>query len=251
MKINEVLKACTVEGMVIKLPPFQLDRAVYLNVKKSMQLIGGIWKGGNVNGFQFNHDPAGLLLQLINNSGRGSGKLHIDFQYFPTPDQLADQLVELAGIEEYDLILEPSAGQGAIINAIHRSHNVDVHYCELMDINRTFLQKIPRTIPLTPDFLTFAKTKAFHGVFHRIIANPPFSKNQDIVHILAMWNLLAEGGRIVTICSKHWEFASGKKEQEFRHWLKTVTCDIIPVPAGAFKLSGTEIATNILVINKD
>lgn len=247
MTKNDVLKACTVEGMVIKLPAFQLDRSLYLEVKKAFELIGGKWKGGNTSGFVFNQDPAALLGQL--STGK-SVNLKKDYQYFPTPDGLADELVSYAYIEEYDMILEPSAGQGAIIKAIQRAYDVDVHYCELMDLNRTFLEKIPRTIALTPNFLTFAKSKHFHGTFHRIIANPPFTKNQDIEHVRGMYNLLHESGRIVTITSKHWQYASGKKESEFRKWLNTIDSEVIEVPAGTFKESGTNIATNILIINK-
>ena len=37
--------------------------------------------------------------------------------------------------------------------------------------------------------------------YDRIIANPPFTKNQDIDHVMQMWNFLKPGGRIVSIMS--------------------------------------------------
>ena len=45
---EEVLQNCTVEGTVIKLPNTQLDRKLYQEVAKSLELIGGKWKGGKV-----------------------------------------------------------------------------------------------------------------------------------------------------------------------------------------------------------
>lgn len=38
-------------------------------------------------------------------------------QDYLTPEKLADELVEIAELEQHDTILEPSAGQGAIIKA--------------------------------------------------------------------------------------------------------------------------------------
>lgn len=246
MTKTEVLQQCTIAGNIVKLPAYQLDRATYLEVAKALNLIGGKWKGGKISGFVFDGSPGELLAQI---TGGKRVDLKKDFQYFPTPAEIADYLVELAGIEEYDMILEPSAGQGAIIKAIQRKHSVKVHYCELMDINRSFLERIPQTIALTPNFLTFAKSKTFHGTFHKIIANPPFSKNQDIDHIVAMHKLLHEAGRLVSVASKHWQYSSNKKEVNFRNWLNTLDHEVIELEAGAFKESGTNIATCIIVIN--
>jgi hypothetical protein len=38
---------------VVKLPNQQLDRKEYLEVKKKLELIGGKWKGGKIQGFEF------------------------------------------------------------------------------------------------------------------------------------------------------------------------------------------------------
>lgn len=65
-----------------------------------------------------------------------------------------------------------------------------------------------------------------------------------------MFRCLKSGGRIVTIMSKHWNTSTNKKETEFREWLDTQNHFIEDVDAGAFKESGTNIATQIVVINK-
>lgn len=239
----EVLKSSRVEGMAVKLPEGQLERNVYTEVKKNLELIGGKWKGGKVAGFVFNEDPTDLLNQIANGERRNLKK---EFQFFGTPDALADRLVELAEIEEFDTVLEPSAGQGAIIKAIHRKFPaLTVHYYELMPVNRTILSKLHNVVDAGTDFLA-----ADDYEFDKIIANPPFSKNQDIDHIKEMYNSLANGGRLVSIASRHWQHSSNKKETAFREWLDQVRAEIVEVDAGEFKESGTAVATVIIVIDK-
>jgi len=42
MKTKEqILQTCTIEGNVVKLPSEQLDRNLYIEVAKSLELIGG------------------------------------------------------------------------------------------------------------------------------------------------------------------------------------------------------------------
>lgn len=240
----ETLKNSTVEGMVGKLPGGQLDRKTYLEVKTRLELIGGKWKGNKVMGFVFNEDPTELLEQIANGKERNIKK---EFQFFGTPDDLADYLVELAEIETTHDVLEPSAGQGAIVKAIHRElySSFTVWAFELMPLNQTFLDKIVGCRVLGHDFLSECDTS-----FDRIIANPPFNKNQDIDHIRKMYDHLKPGGRLVSIASKHWEHCDNKKERLFKEWLTEISATIEQVPAGRFKESGTTIATCIIIIDK-
>lgn len=241
----EVLQNCTVEGNVVKLPNVQLDRKIYQATAKKLELIGGKWKGGKVFGFVFNEDPTELLEQIANGENRNLKK---EFQFFGTPDALADRLVELANPTSADWILEPSAGQGAIVKAINRAVDVQDVFCyELMPLNQTFLGKIPNAKLLGDDFLQHDPSTDKYDI---IIANPPFSKNQDIDHIRKMYDCLMPNGRIVTIASKHWQLSTNKKEVLFRDWLDSLGADVQDVEAGEFKESGTNIATCIITINK-
>lgn len=241
METKEILHQCTVEGNIVKLPGIQLERKEYIEVKKHLELIGGKWKGGKVQGFVFETNPSDLLAQISNGEKRNLKK---EFQFFETPDFLADRLVELAEIKDKDVVLEPSAGRGAIVRAIHRKFPaMDVFGYELMDINQTFLAKLNHFKLLGSDFLKECNTD-----FDIIIANPPFSKNQDIVHVMKMFSHLKPGGRLVSIISPHYEFASGKKEATFRKWLEEVEADIHPVDTGTFKDSGTMIESRIIVV---
>jgi predicted RNA methylase len=244
MTYLEVLKQCVVDGNNVKLPNIQLDRNLYLEVKKALELIGGKWKGGKVSAFVFPNDPTELLDQIANGEKRNLKK---EFQFFATPDKLADELVALAEITDDHEILEPSAGQGAIINAIRRVHsNAMIYYCELMDINLTILQKDIKNCLMKDDFLLLEKTVEFD----RIVMNPPFSKNQDIDHVQKAYDHLVENGRLVAVMSKHWQHCQNSKETDFLNWLNSVEATVTDVPEGTFKESGTNIATVIVVIDK-
>lgn len=250
--LKEALQACTVDGFTVKPPAAQLDRKLYLELKKNLELIGGTWKGGKVGAFLFKQDPTELFRQISNGEKRN---LKQEYQFFATPPELADKLVSLVEWDTWEdpVVLEPSAGQGAIIDAIWKiKSDVCVYTCELMDTNRLILeQKYGPSIHQYEDydFLVHAKRQCF--AYNVIIANPPFTKNQDIDHLRAMYGLLKPGGQMVCMTSKHWELSNNKKETEFREWLMDLdNCEVLDVEANAFKSSGTSIETNIVVIRK-
>lgn len=244
MNKQEILKQCTVDGHVVKLPQVQLDRDQYVEIKKSLELIGGKWKGGKTQGFVFQEDPTDYLAKLCDGEQINLKK---DFQFFATPPEVADYLVELADIQPGHTILEPSAGQGAIIKAIQRIYpDIVVDCFELMDLNRTFLEKLDNVSIIGQDFIQEEKER----LYDRIIANPPFSKNQDIEHFAEMFKCLKDGGRIVSIMSNHWRFASGKKEAAFQAFVEDSEAQVYDIDSGAFKDSGTTVSACIVVVDR-
>jgi len=241
---EEVLQNCKVEGLVVKLPEGQLERKLYQEVAKALELIGGKWKGGKVFGFVFQTDPTDLLNEIANGEKRNLKK---EFQFFATPEGLADKLVDYANLKHHDVILEPSAGQGAIIKAINKATSA-VPYCyELMDVNRIILVKSGLDFTLLgDDFLAHNKKESFT----KIIANPPFTNNQDIDHLMKMYDCLMPSGRLVCITSNSWANGSQKKQVAFREWLDNVGAEIEDIDAGTFKESGTMVGGKIVIINK-
>ena len=238
-----ILKQCTVEGLVVKLPAGQLDRKLYEEVANALNLIGGKWVGRKVMGFVFDEDPTDLLAQIAGGENRNLKK---EFQFFATPPELAEYVVRMAEIGPDDMICEPSAGSGSMVNAVQKLFGQTrmVYGYEIMPINQSRLSKISHFELLGPDFLACDKK------FDRFIANPPFSNNQDIEHIRKMYDCLQPGGRVVTICSKHYQMASGKKETTFSDWLHELNAYVVDIPAGTFKESGTQIATVLIRIDK-
>lgn len=244
MNAMDVFKNCTIDGNTIRLPKQDLGKELYNEVKTILEKNGGNWKGGKIAGFVFKFDPSSIFEKLqsgekVNNQQK--------FQFFGTPPELADYLVELACIQARHEILEPSAGQGAIIQAIHKQFGErKVSAFELMKENQEILSKVPRVFLLGEDFLAASLPEQFD----RIVANPPFSSNQDIDHVKKMYACLKPGGRLVSIVSTSWKHGTQKKQEAFKTWLKEVGAMEENVPAGAFKKSGTTVPTIILVIDK-
>lgn len=244
MTTKEILGECSIKGNVVKLPDRQLPRNEFVGVKKALEGIGGKWTGGKVAGFVFQSDPTDLLFKIV-----GGEKINLkkDFQFFATPPDLADELVQIAEIDKSHNILEPSAGQGAIVEAINRRLPGKVVNCyELMESNRVVLERIPTVALIGDDFFTPTIRR-----FDRIIANPPFTKNQDIDHIRRMYDRLADDGIIVSVASAHWVLSMNKKEVAFKKWLnEEVNAIVRDVPPGTFKASGTNVEARIIKIKK-
>ena len=242
--VEEILKHCTLEDGVLKLPQVQFNKKSYAEAKKWIEEAGGSWQGWKVQGFTFPFNPE-RVFSILKDGKRCN--LQQDYQFFETPADVADWLVMLAGgIHEDDTVLEPSAGRGALIKAIHRAcPSVTVECYELMPENREFLHTLSNVILLDEDF-----TKDSVGSYTKIIANPPFSGNQDIEHVRLMYDRLEQGGTLAAIISQHWKFASEKKCIDFRNWLEEVHGEVFEISAGEFKESGTSISTMAVVIKK-
>ena len=243
--VEDILKHCTLENNVLKLPAVQFNKKSYAEAKKWIEEAGGSWQGGKVQGFTFPFNPE-RVFSILKEGKRCN--LQQEYQFFETPSDVADWLVMLAGgIHEDDTVLEPSAGRGALIKAIHRAcPSVTVECYELMPENREFLHTLNNVILLDEDF-----TKDSLGCYTKIIANPPFSGNQDIDHVRLMYERLEKKGTLAAITSPHWRFSSEKKCVDFRDWLDRVEGKTFEIGAGKFKESGTTISTIAVVITKD
>ena len=241
---EEILKHCTLDGNVLKLPNVRFDKKNYALAKTWIEEAGGIWQGGKVQGFTFPFD-ARRVFSILNQGKRCN--LAQEYQYFATPAGLADWLVSLAGgVSGTDTILEPSAGTGAIVKAIIRSSpGVMVDCFELMPENIEILSKIDGVSLVGTNFDSPTKKK-----YTKIIANPPFSKNQDVDHLLRMYECLAENGVMAVITSRHWQLGQEKKCVDFRKWIESHDAKVFPIEAGEFKESGTSVPTLAVVIHK-
>lgn len=241
-ELIESLKKCRLDGNILHLPPVSDGMlANYGEVRSALLKAGAKYKRGT---FVFPNDAQPYIDRLC---GGETVNIKKEFQFFATPSALCDELVRDACIEKGHSVLEPSAGQGAIVQAIQRAVHISVDYFELSPINLNVMDEIANANLRGHDFLSDENT----GVqYDRIIANPPFSKNQDIDHIRKMYECLKPGGRIVTIASPHYQMASGKKEKAFKQWLDELSASVDEIPANTFKESGTSIRTVKIIIDR-
>lgn len=243
MTAEEVLKLCVFSDNVLRLPNMQLQADTYNDVKRRIMEAGGKWSGGKVQGFTFGFDASRVVTLLME---KGRCNLKKDFQYFATPDALSDRIVALADIRKEHSILEPSAGDGSIIRAVRRKvPEAQIDCYELMPENRELLSAVDGCRCIGEDFLNDTG-----GRYDRIVANPPFSNNQDVRHVLHMYDRLNEGGRIVSVMSRHWRDAKEKECADFRDFIIRTGAEVYLVDEGAFHESGTNICTVIVVITR-
>ena len=96
------------------------------------------------------------------------------------------------------------------------------------------------------DFLTIEPKE----LYNKIVMNPPFSKQQDIDHILQAYKALKSPGILVSIVSESPFFRENRKSNEFRQWLFNNDAEVIELESGAFKESGTMVKTRIIKVVK-
>lgn len=162
-------------------------------------------------------------------------------QLFPTPDDLADRMVELADIGPQDVIIEPSAGTGAILRAIKKAE--EGAKVTAVEINRALFERLNTTYEGINchhgDFLEFTH---FEGVT-RILMNPPFSSGQDIQHIQHALGMLTNGGRLVAIC------ANGPRQNaQLRPIVEQYGGTWEVLPSDTFKEAGTSVNTVLMAL---
>lgn len=232
------LAKCHVEGNIVRLPMENLPN--YAEVRKALLQAGAKYKR---NTFIFKSDAKPFIDRLLTGENVNLKK---EFQAFFTPDGIADWMAQNLFAQMGHSILEPSCGDGQLIKALRRegvTNEVDAY--ELNSIFYSEARKLKNVVMRGEDFL-----KSSDSLYDRILANPPFNKNQDIDHVLKMWECLAPKGRIVTVTSKHYMFANGKKEKAFRKFIDDVEGNIYDLESGSFKTSGTMVASQILILDK-
>ena len=238
-EVISVLSKSTTKDNVLYLPQIKLERQEYLDVNKCLELIGGKWNRAE-KGHIFESDPSDLLDEMINTGEVTDAKK--EYQFFETPKNIVKQMIELADIKVGETLLEPSAGQGAILEEFPKENpyiavEIMIKNCEKLDeMNFEVYIKDFLELDLKAD---------------KIIMNPPFSKQQDVDHILHAWKCLNKGGRLVSIVSESPFFRENKKSQEFRSFLEDNNAEIINLDRGAFKESGTMVKSRIIVIDKE
>jgi len=165
--------------------------------------------------------------------------------YFPTPQPVIDLMIEHADIYSSHTILEPSAGSGALMDAVKPF----CHSVQGVEINHT-LSQISTSKGHAVHFGDFLNWFPLTSRYDRVLMNPPFEKGQDIDHIKHAFEMLEDGGRLVSVISPGPFFHSTKKAEAFRQWLNELGAEVIDLPEGSFKESGTGVASKLVVIDK-
>jgi hypothetical protein len=232
-EVKEILSSGKVEGNNYYLPPTQLDRKMYLEVNKILELLGGKWnRSAKCHIFQ---DNIAKQLKEALEEGKIIDKKKT-YQFFETPEAVVKQMIGFAAILDSDDILEPSAGHGAIAKHLPKRS-------VLIEIDNEKCGKLKELgfNPICQDFLTYTEKK-----FNKIIMNPPFTSGQDASHILHAYSLLKKGGVIVTIAPS---MITEKSQNNYRE-VQSLIDKAIDLPEDSFRENGTCVNTKIIIIRK-
>ena len=163
------------------------------------------------------------------------------FNLFQTPEPLAARVAQIAG-DLAGRTLEPSAGLGRLYRAIRARSGCHI---TLVEQSAECCAELYREIAgdesarlVQGDFLACDAERL--GLFDSIVMNPPFKMGRDIKHILHARTLLAQGARLVAICS------AGPRQQAK---LRAIASEWHELPEGTFKGEGTKVAAAICVFD--
>jgi methylase of polypeptide subunit release factors len=228
------------------LPAGQLDRRTYEAVNTAIAAAGGKWNR-KAGAHMFENDPR-IALGLAVEAGTVVHRKNT-LQAFYTPAALADQVVALADPRPGERALEPSCGDGALIAALLRREPAlrEIRGFDI-DEGAIAIARGHAASLLIGDFLTIAPNP-FYDV---LVMNPPFSKDQDIDHVMHAWRFIRPGGRLVSIMSAGWSYPEPrlKKRRAFQSFVRSLDGRIVELGGDAFKESGANVHTVMIRLDK-
>jgi len=261
-EVRDAIESGGWEGLHFTMP--QLDAKLYQKVKKVMEACGGKWNR-KAAAIIFEDEDAKASMIAAGETGT-----YIDlkkaFQQFDTPELVVEDLIEKLDIpSDKDLtlrFLEPSAGLGNMIGPL-----MDIESAESMNFQIIAVELDPKRVKhlkteLTcnivneGDFLDVT-LEDIDGAVDYVIMNPPFTRGQDIDHVLHAFEFLKPGGKLIAIMAPGWRFYGTKKADAFRNFVKENGEqhdrggeNYGYLPEGTFKASGTNIKTTWVLLQK-
>ena len=220
----------------------ELDRKTYTDTNKLLESIGLKWNR-KIKAHISSEDVSEKWYNMID-TGEWVD-VQKEYQFFPTPKEIVQQMIDAVDWNNVEICLEPSFGTGNILKEFPLMTDITVYGCELNTdmFNKTIKEvgNLENVELFNMDFLDFNKS------VNCIIANPPFSKLQSIKHFNHMVELLNPNGQLVCILlyGDYDKNSSIKLRQEFTKFVDD-NCEVIHLDNGDFKESGTMVKTIIV-----
>lgn len=161
-----------------------------------------------------------------------------DLQFYPTPKEVAKTLIYKADIYSGIRVLEPSCGEGALLEVIRESvPNASIDGIEI-DATRAKIAREKGFGVWCGNFLEL-QPKPDYDI---VIMNPPFYGKHYQLHLKHAMKFLKDGGRLVSILP-----ATAWYDHDIKAMMGGIWSDL---PVGSFRESGTNINTGILIVKK-
>lgn len=235
-----ILSAGRCDGRNFHLPAQQLDRRLYECTNAVLEALGGKWHRKE-RAHVFDEPCEHLINDAIETRSYIKPG---DMGWFPTPQDIAGRAASLADIRPGMAVLEPSAGEGALVlEAIKLGGKVTA--IEVDKRRAETLSTIAEVNVIEGDFLSVDLAMQYD----RVLMNPPFAGRADIHHVTHAMSMLKPGGRLVAIMPASVLFREDALTRNFRAVVESAGGHFEPLPEGAFKVSGTNVRTAIVAIN--
>lgn len=236
----QVLDRSLTAGNRLKLPE-QLDKRLYATVAKVVEAAGGKWSRG-AQCHLFDGDAAEAIDPILLTGTVTNAKQ--EFGFFETPPEIIARMIQIAGVKPSDIVLEPSAGRGAIAIAVSPLC-ARLHLVEIQSKLAQELSKLGGVDSVwCDDFLKMLANPRFDVV----LMNPPFAGQADIHHVTHATKMLKPGGRLVAVMGNGVTFRNNKLTTVFRELVDDMHGTIEELPAGSFKASGTGVNTVLVTL---
>lgn len=155
-----------------------------------------------------------------------------DYRKFFTPDDIADFMVRLLNPQEHEVVLEPSAGNGALVKAVKEKSPKTVVFAFEKDAQWEDDLKLCANVAVIKDFLDIP----IYAYFTSCIANPPFGNETDFqAHFNHICNHVKKGGRIVMIVPYDFTPEVSHDTHEIENWSANSDGTVTPIKIISFK----------------
>ncbi|MEV6256730.1 class I SAM-dependent methyltransferase [Nocardia sp. NPDC051929] len=248
---REILAESRIEGNNLFLSQ-QLSQADYRKINRVIESMGGKWNR-RAQAHIFPDDPTETIAAAVARGTTPNTDRKVLEAYFATPEQLARHIVAgehsgIAALAPGAHVLEPSAGDGALVRAILATNpNVQVTAVEPDRERAAAIAYDPRVTIVVASFEEFAAT-ATPG-YAGVVMNPPFAlPGRPTVwmdHLYTAWDLLDDGGQLLALAPNNYTYRTDRDHRAMREFI-TDHGGYETVPAGAFTTSGTEVDTVLL-----
>ncbi|ONH62310.1 hypothetical protein CcI49_02730 [Frankia sp. CcI49] len=260
-EVRAALTSAVVDGTTVRLAG-KLDRGTYTATDKALRALGGTWNrkaGAHV----FPSAPGEALAALL-----ASGSVpampkapHQVEGYFATPDALAQLVVEaytdIPDLSPFARVLEPSAGDGALVRAIRRVNPVvEVVAVEPNAERAARIDDGSGLVNVQADRfedVALRHLQAEARPFDAVVMNPPFTlpgaASAWIDHIELAWPLLWPGRSLTAIVPAGFTYRTDRRHRSLRERVEQYG-RWRALPEKSFAASGTDVATVAIWMEK-
>jgi predicted RNA methylase len=260
--VADVLRDCLVAENEVRINGTK-DRSLYEEVNRVLVALGGRWSG-SAKAHVFDRPAAPRLEEALATMVVKPNPL----DYFATPLDVAAVMLDRLEMDEPGedgeayrdfRILEPSAGDGALVAVLDRvvsvakivAVEVDPARAEALIEKAEYMTNEVET--WDSDFLGL-DARMLGGVFDRVVMNPPFTAEGNptlyVDHVLHAYTMLDEGGILVAVTPAGWIHATkSAKLTDFRAFVEAFGGHEL-LPAEAFLLHGTGVRTAVIQLKR-